>query len=42
VTVLALRMMYRREAEKQEMFDAIRAMIAETAGIPPETNEEET
>jgi hypothetical protein len=42
VTVIALRMISRREGEKQEIFDTIRAMIAETAGIPPETKEEET
>ncbi len=41
VTVAALRMMSCREEERQEMFDAIRAMIAQNAGIPLHTLGEE-
>jgi hypothetical protein len=41
VTIIALRMMTNTEAKRQEIFDAIRARIAETAGIPLHTLEEE-
>ena len=41
VTILALRMMTSTEGKRQEIFDAIRARIAETAGIPLHTLEEE-
>ena len=42
VTILALRMMAHKEGKRQqEMFDAIRARIAETAGIPLHNLEEE-
>jgi len=41
ITILALRMMAQTEGKRQEIFDAIRARIAETAGIPLTTLEEE-
>ncbi|MGB3400329.1 MAG: hypothetical protein WBA34_09200 [Candidatus Deferrimicrobiaceae bacterium] len=41
ITILALRMMAQTEAKRQEIFDAIRARIAETAGIPLTNLEEE-
>jgi hypothetical protein len=41
VTILALRMMAQNEGKRQEIFDSIRARIAETAGIPLTTLEEE-
>jgi hypothetical protein len=41
VTILALRMMAQTEPKRQEIFDAIRARIAETAGIPLNTLQEE-
>ena len=41
VTILSLRMMTNTDGKRQEIFDAIRARIAETAGIPLHTLEEE-
>ncbi len=41
VTILALRMMAQTEPKRQEIFDAIHARIAETAGIPLDTLQEE-
>jgi hypothetical protein len=40
VTIAALRMMACGPEERQEIFDSIRAMIAESAGIPLHTLEE--
>lgn len=41
VTILALRMMSRKEGERQEIFDTIRSLISDTAGIPLHTLYEE-
>ena len=41
VTILALRMMSRKERERQEIFDTIRAVVSEGTGIPIQTLGEE-